>query len=137
MLFEKQLINGYCPKSGGLQGITYLPPKGYIIIFFFWRQKNEQRNSGFRNKGSREMKITWKTFLAVSAYWAGVFGWFYIGVWQVLKKPVYSVILAQVAGHLSIGLLIGALIQGFLYLSLAGGIWCVGYMISEYFKESK
>lgn len=56
------------------------------------------------------MKITWKTFLAVSAYWAGVFGWFYIGVWQVLKKPVHSVILAQVAGHLSIGLLIGALI---------------------------
>ena len=34
-------------------------------------------------------------------------------------------------------LLIGALIQGFLYLSLAGGVWCVGYMISEYFKESK
>ena len=32
------------------------------------------------------MKITWKTFLAVSAYWAGVFGWFYIGIWQVLKK---------------------------------------------------
>ena len=51
------------------------------------------------------MKITWKTFLAVSAYWAGVFGWFYIGVWQVLKKPVHSVILAQIAGHLSIGLL--------------------------------
>ena len=25
----------------------------------------------------------------------------------------------------------------FVYLSLAGGIWCVGYMISEYFKESK
>lgn len=42
------------------------------------------------------MKITWKTFLAVSAYWAGVFGWFYIGVWQVLKKPVHSVILAQI-----------------------------------------
>ena len=60
-----------------------------------------------------------------------------LGVWQVLKKPVHSVILAQIAGHLSIGLLIGALIQGFLYLSLAGGIWCVGYMISEYFKESK
>lgn len=56
------------------------------------------------------MKIMWKTFLAVSAYWAGVFGWFYIGVWQVLKKPVHSVILAQIAGHLSIGLLIGAFI---------------------------
>ena len=83
------------------------------------------------------MKITWKTFLAVSAYWAGVFGWFYIGIWQVLKKPVHSVILAQIAGHLSVRLLAGALIQGFLYLPLAGGVWCVGYMISEYFKESK
>ena len=68
------------------------------------------------------MKITWKTFLAVSAYWAGVFGWFYIGIWQVLKKPVHSVILAQIAGHLSDkDFWSGALIQGFLYLSLAGG----------------
>ena len=57
------------------------------------------------------MKITWKTFLAVSAYWAGVFGWFYIGIWQVLKKPVHSVILAQIAGHLSVRLLAGALIS--------------------------
>ena len=46
-------------------------------------------------------------------------------------------VLAQIAGHLSVRLLAGALIQGFLYLSLAGGVWCVGYMISEYFKESK
>ncbi len=83
------------------------------------------------------MKITWKTFLAVSAYWAGVFGWFYIGVWQVLKKPVHSVILAQIAGT-SFGKAFDRRAHtGFLYLSLAGGIWCVGYMISEYFKESK
>lgn len=54
-----------------------------------------------------------------------------------VEKPVHSVILAQIAGHLSVRLLAGALIQGFLYLSLAGGVWCVGYMISEYFKESK
>lgn len=65
-------------------------------------------------------------------------------LWMVLyrnlagvEKPVHSVILAQIAGHLSVRLLAGALIQGFLYLSLAGGVWCVGYMISEYFKESK
>ena len=57
------------------------------------------------------MKITWKTFLAVSAYWAGVFGWFYIGIWQVLKKPVHSVILAQIAGHLSVRLLAGIFVS--------------------------
>ena len=44
MFFEKQLINGYCPKSGGLQGITYLPPKGYIIIFFFGGRKMNREN---------------------------------------------------------------------------------------------
>jgi polyferredoxin len=88
-----------------------------------------------RNKRSDKMKMTWKTILAALAYGIGVFGWIYTGVWQILKKPVRSVIVAQMAGHLSIGLLIGALIQGFLYLSLAGGIWCVGYMISEYLKE--
>mgnify|MGYP000461845162 CR=1 FL=1 len=71
------------------------------------------------------MKIMWKTFLAVSAYWAGVFGWFYIGVWQVLKTGAFRDTGTDCRTS-SIGLLIGALIQGFLYLSLAGGIWCVG-----------
>lgn len=65
------------------------------------------------------MKITWKTFLAVSAYWAGVFGWFYIGIWQVLKKPVHSVILAQIAGHLSVRLLAGGADTG-IFVSVSG-----------------
>ncbi|MFR0955402.1 MAG: phospho-N-acetylmuramoyl-pentapeptide-transferase [Roseburia inulinivorans] len=84
------------------------------------------------------MKITWKTFLAVSAYWAGVFGWFYIGIWQVLKKPVHSVILAQIAGHLSDRTFDQARsYRDFCICPWQVVVWCVGYMISEYFKESK
>ena len=29
-----------------------------------------------------------------------------------------------------------AFVQGFILLSLAGGIWCVGYMISNHFKDN-
>ena len=81
------------------------------------------------------MKFTWRTFLAAAAYALGVLGWIYIGAWQILTKPIKKVILAQLAGHLSLSVLLGAFIQGFLLLSLAGGVWCIGYMISDYFKE--
>lgn len=81
------------------------------------------------------MKAMWKTFMAVFCYALGVFGWLYVGIWQILNKPVKYVILAQMAGDLSIMTLAGALIQGFLYLSLAGGVWCIGYMLRDYFKK--
>ena len=30
---------------------------------------------------------------------------------------------------------VAALIEGFIYLSLAGGVWCIGYMLSSHFRE--
>lgn len=81
-------------------------------------------------------KHTWRTLIALLAYALGVFGWLYIGVWQILKKPVWSLITAQMEGRLSLGLLVSAFIQGFLYLSLAGGVWCIGYMISQRIKDN-
>lgn len=85
--------------------------------------------------GDERMKLTWKTILAAAAYIAGILGWIYVGLWQILKRPVRRLVLAQIAGTLSIGTLLGAIVQGFLFLSLAGAVWCVGYMLSEYFKE--
>lgn len=81
------------------------------------------------------MKFTWKTMAAILCYALGIIGWCYIGGWLVLTKPVKGLIIAHLAGKLSIGKLITAVIQGFLYLSLAGGVWCVGYILSDYFKE--
>jgi len=34
-----------------------------------------------------------------------------------------------------LGRLVAALIEGFIYLSLAGGVWCIGYMLSSHFRE--
>ena len=30
-----------------------------------------------------------------------------------------------------------ALVQGFVYLSLAGGVWCIGYMLSDHFRKDE
>ena len=81
------------------------------------------------------MKITWKTLAALLCYALGVVGWCYVGAWMILTKPIKGLILAQLAGELSLWKLIVAFIQGFIYLSLAGGVWCIGYMASNHFKE--
>ena len=72
------------------------------------------------------MKITWKALLALFFYTLGVVGWFYVGGWMILRGPVRGVIKLAVA-----------LVQGFVYLSLAGGVWCIGYMLSDHFRKDE
>lgn len=83
------------------------------------------------------MKITWKTLLALFFYALGIVGWCYVGGWMILTRPVRSLIVAHLAGSFSVGKLIVALIQAFIYLSLAGGVWCVGYMLSNHFRDDE
>lgn len=75
--------------------------------------------------------------MALFFYALGIVGWCYVGGYMILTRPVKALILAKMAGSLSIGKLIVALIQGFLYLSLAGGVWCVGYMLSNHFRNDE
>lgn len=79
------------------------------------------------------MRFTWKTFIAQFCQVLGVLGWIYIGCWQVLKRPIKKVIVAQMAGSLSVMTLCGAVVQAFLFLSLAGAVWCAGYILKDYF----
>lgn len=83
------------------------------------------------------MKGRWKTIASLLFYILGVLGWCYIGGWMVLTRPLKGLVLAHAAGSLSIGKLLTAMLQGFVYLSLAGGIWCIGYMLSNYFRDDK
>lgn len=82
------------------------------------------------------MKMMWKTFMAQICNALGVLGWIYIGIWKVWKIPVRNVLTAHMAGSLSIWKLCGAAAEGFLFLSLAGGVWCIGYMLKNYFAEA-
>lgn len=81
------------------------------------------------------MRFTWRTVVTVAFYLLGAAGWLYIGGWMILTRPVKGLIVAHFAGNLSVWKMIRAFIQGFIYLSLAGGVWCIGYMLGNHFKE--
>lgn len=81
------------------------------------------------------MKYNWKMIVAAISYALGVFGWIYIGGWMLLTKPIKGLILAHLAGNLTIMKCIGAMIHGFVLISLAGGVWCIGYMLRDFFNE--
>ena len=88
-------------------------------------------------KRELDMKITRKTLLALFFYVLGVVGWCYVGGWMILTRPVKGLIMAHLSGSFSIGKVFVALIQTFIYLSLAGGVWCVGYMLSDHFRDEE
>ncbi len=81
------------------------------------------------------MREKWKTAVSVLFYTLGILGWCYVGGWLTLTRPVRGILMAHLAGSLSVGQLCMAVLQGFCYLSLAGGVWCIGYMLGNYFKE--
>lgn len=81
------------------------------------------------------MKFTWKAVVALLCYALGVLGWCYVGGYMILTKPLKTLVVAYLARELTIGKVLVAAIQAFIYLSLAGGVWCIGYMLSNHFKE--
>lgn len=81
------------------------------------------------------MKFTWRALLAFLFNILAMVGWCYVGAWMIWTRPVRGLIAAQLAGELSLWKVILAFAQGFLYLSLAGAVWCVCYILSNHFKE--
>lgn len=98
---------------------------------------NKKVYESVNERNWEKMKISWKATMAFLFYALGVVGWLYFSGFMIITKPVKAVILAQMAGDLTIWKLVIAVVQGFLYLSLAGGVWCIGYILSNYFKDLK
>ena len=81
------------------------------------------------------MRITWRRILALLCYFAGILGWCYVGAYMILSRPVWGILRAFHARQLNILTLLGAAVQVFVYLSLAGAVWCIGYMLSDHLKD--
>ncbi|MDD6058300.1 MAG: phospho-N-acetylmuramoyl-pentapeptide-transferase [Clostridiales bacterium] len=81
------------------------------------------------------MKITWRFIVSLAFYILGIIGWLYVGVWMTITRPMKGLIVAALAGELSLWKLLLAFAQSFLYLSLAGAVWCIGYMLSGRFRD--
>lgn len=78
------------------------------------------------------MKFSWKGVAAVCCSVLGAISWLYLGVYRVLKGPVKNIISAKMAGTLSMTYLVSNCARGFCYLTVAGFIWCLWYILKGY-----
>ena len=83
------------------------------------------------------MKFSWRIAAAMLCSFLGLIGWGYVGAYMILTRPVKGLLLMFLAGEFSLLRILTAVIQGFVYLSLGGAVWCIGYMCSDYFKSSE
>lgn len=81
------------------------------------------------------MKFSWRAVLASLCNVLGVLGWLYFGCYRVIMGPIRNVITSQINGSLTVGVFLTSIVTAFLYLSLAGGVWCIGYMLKYYFGK--
>lgn len=59
----------------------------------------------------------------------------YIGGWVMLANSIFGTVAAFHAGTLTLTKLMIAAIKCALSATVAGAIWCVGYVIGNYFRE--
>lgn len=81
------------------------------------------------------MKFSWRAVLAALCNILGGLGWLYFGCYRVLRGPVKTVVTALMDGSLTVGTFLTAAVAAFFYLSIAGGVWCIGYMLKYYFSK--
>lgn len=81
------------------------------------------------------MKTRWRKIASFIVSILGGLAWCYVGGWLVLTGPVKGLVIAFGAGQLTLGKLLSLVLEVFIYLSLAGGVWCIGYMLSNYLKK--
>ena len=78
------------------------------------------------------MKVSWKSVAAVGCSVLGAISWLYLGVYRLVKGPVKNIIAAHAAGKLTTTFLVINFLKGFGYLTMAGFIWCLWYILKGY-----
>ena len=82
---------------------------------------------------SRNVRI----ILSTAIYFLGLAVAIYIGGWVMLIKPVKQTIVAYTLGTLTLPQLIIAGIKCISSLTVAGLIWCLGYIASNHIFDSR
>ncbi len=82
---------------------------------------------------SRNIKI----FLAAAVYFIGLAAAIYVGGWIMIIKPIKGTITAYTLGTLTIPQLFITVIKCICSLTVAGLIWCIGYIASNHVYDSR
>lgn len=80
------------------------------------------------------MKFSWKECAAGVCAVFGAMSWLYLGAYRLWKGPLMDLIEAQLTGNITIWLLIEDIFSAFIWLTLAGFVWCLWYILRGYFK---
>lgn len=82
-------------------------------------------------KQAEETQISHKTLRLMIGTLCSVIGTLlalYVGGWLMLCKPIQGVVSAYFAGNLTIGIIALAVFKCLLSVTVAGAIWCGGYI---------
>lgn len=117
-----------------------LKVRNYAIIpyaFYEWASCRGLHDIESGVLGETVMKKRWKVILAAACYIFGVFASIYIGGWLMLVKPVRLLMYAYGTGTLSVKLLAVCVLKIVLSTTVAGLVWCVGYIGCNYFRGTE
>lgn len=78
-----------------------------------------------------------RILLSVAVYFFGFAASVYVGGWIMLLKPIRGTIAAYTLGTLTLSQLIVTIIKCIFSLTVAGFIWCVGYIVSNHIYDSR
>lgn len=83
------------------------------------------------------MNRNFRIILSGIIYIVGIAAAVYVGGWVMILKPVKGTLAAYTLGTLTLPQLLGAVVKCFCSLTVAGFIWCMGYIASNHVFDSR
>ena len=83
------------------------------------------------------MKKQIKSVLGLICYGFGIVFATYVGLWQMICRPLGAIYFAFVNGELTLSLIIACAIKILFSTTLSGLIWCIGYIGYNHFKGTE
>lgn len=75
--------------------------------------------------------------IAFLCYAMGIFASLYVGLWGMICRPLQELYTAFVSGDVSLFLVAACAIKILFSTTLAGMVWCIGYIGFNHFKGDK
>lgn len=80
-------------------------------------------------------KITWRKCAAGFCAALGVVSWLYLGAYRLWRGPVMDLVRAHLEGNVTLWRLLEDFFAAFIWLTLAGTVWCLWYILRGYIKD--
>lgn len=83
------------------------------------------------------MKKHMKMILGLICYGLGIIFALYVGLWQMICRPLAGLYYAFAAGEITLAMILACAVKILFSTTFAGLIWCIGYIGYNYFKGTE